>query len=68
MIECYDTYDAFMLQAREPSQPDGDVTLVGEFIEMPDIAKHVMCGGNDVSTVADKGILPYIWIFGPYIV
>ena len=48
MIESFDYFDAFMLQARSEIRQDGNVSLVGEFVQMPDIATHVMCQDNQV--------------------
>ncbi len=48
MLECSEHYDAFMLQARGEISLAGNVSLVGEFVEKPDIAAYVTCQDNQV--------------------
>jgi len=48
-------FDAFIMQARGQERPDGNATLVGEWVKMPGITKHLKCIGTMRSTVTDKG-------------
>ena len=49
------TYQSFLLEARGPApRPDGNATLVGEWVRVPAISKHIHCLGRRRSAVSDK--------------
>ena len=42
-IEAFEYYDSFLLQARGRDQADGNATLVGWFVKIPQISKDIKC-------------------------
>ena len=54
-IEAAEYYDSFMLQTRGKDQPDGNATLVGWFVSIPQICNHLHCYDKSKSSVLDKG-------------
>ena len=44
------TFGIFQPQARGQERPDGNATLVGEWVKMPGITKHLKCIGTMRST------------------
>ena len=48
-IETSEFYDSFLLQARARDQADGNATLVGWFVQAPQICTLLHCLGKDGS-------------------
>ena len=45
-METFEYYDSFLLQARGQEQADGNATLVGWFVTIPQIGKDLHCLGK----------------------
>ena len=54
-IEAAEYYDSFLLQTRGKDQPDGNATLIGWFVSIPNICKDLHCYDKSKSSVVDKG-------------
>jgi len=54
-IETSEYYDSFLLQARGKEQADGNASLVGWFVTVPQICKNLHCLQKRKSSVVDKG-------------
>ena len=45
-MDTFEYYDSFLLQARGQEQADGNATLVGWFVTIPQIGKDLHCLGK----------------------
>ena len=54
-IEAAEYYDSFLLQTRGKDKLDGNATLIGWFVSIPNICKDLHCYDKSKSSVVDKG-------------
>jgi len=54
-LEATEYFHSFLLQARGDPRPDGNATLVGSFVKIPPISRHLKCFKWRRSSVIDKG-------------
>jgi len=54
ILSAYEHFDSFMLQVQGKSK-DGNITRVGKWVDIPDIAAALRCGKSKLGAVVDKG-------------
>jgi hypothetical protein len=51
-----DTFDSFLVQMRGRRDENGNITFVGDWKNLPRIAKTMRCGKYPKAAIVDKGI------------